>query len=89
MITYSISISDTQDFALKKIAKETNRDPQAVIDEQVAYYIKSMLETEAKQMGLNIDTADKQLKDTEKAELVAQVLNAADAAKQKYLGSLA
>ncbi len=81
---YEIQLSPEQNKVLIRLAEEKGKTPQEIIDDTVAFNLKSMLETEAMQIA-QIENKDiSALKDTQKAELFAVILNA----KQDYLVSL-
>jgi len=73
---YTITLTTDQDAALKRIAQETEREPQAVIEEQVSFYIKEMLKSEAERQGLNIAGIEEIQTDEKHAEFLARLLNA-------------
>ncbi len=81
---YIIIVTDDQDAALNKIASDLNKTAQEIIDEQVSYYIKTMLTAEAKKQKLLSDEDLDELTDAQQADLLAIVLNAKDA----YLDSI-
>ncbi|MBN1290752.1 MAG: hypothetical protein JXB48_02855 [Candidatus Latescibacteria bacterium] len=76
MASYKIQLSVSQDKALQKISKEVEKTPQELIDEQVSYYIKKMLQTEAESQGLNISGFHDLISDEKQAEFLARLLNA-------------
>ena len=73
MSEYNITLSEKQEAALQRIAADVGKTAQDVLDEQVFYYIKRMLEHEADRTG--IDHQADGLSDADKAELVATLTN--------------
>ena len=64
----TIVLSEEQEKALEEIAKSLEKTKQEVIEEQFAFYFKTMLETHYK--NLSADLPDVKLSDSQKTELI-------------------
>jgi len=87
MAAHDIVLTDSQEFALGVLASRRGVDASAILDEQVAFYVKSMLTREFQDLTTGVDNKEG-LTDAQKAELAALRVAAAAQAEQQYLAGI-